>query len=65
MPGVTVGNGATISSRSVVVRDVPAYTIVLGGILQSLSNSVLTLIQSSYLNQLPGGIGQLRRYHSI
>lgn len=30
MPGVTVGNGAIISSRSVVTADVPAYTIVGG-----------------------------------
>ncbi|HBF34718.1 TPA: Vat family streptogramin A O-acetyltransferase [Candidatus Sumerlaeota bacterium] len=30
MPGVHVGNGAIISSRSVVVSDVPAYTIVGG-----------------------------------
>jgi virginiamycin A acetyltransferase len=28
MPGVKIGNGAIISSRSVVVRDVPPYTIV-------------------------------------
>ena len=30
MPGVNIGNGAIISSRSVVVADVPAYTIVGG-----------------------------------
>ncbi|WP_257305655.1 CatB-related O-acetyltransferase [Geothrix campi] len=30
MPGVRIGNGAIISSRSVVVGDVPAYTIVGG-----------------------------------
>lgn len=30
MPGVKIGNGAIIASRTVVVRDVPAYTI-LGG----------------------------------
>ncbi|HET7276202.1 MAG TPA: Vat family streptogramin A O-acetyltransferase [Longimicrobiaceae bacterium] len=30
MPGVKIGNGAIISSRSVVVRDVPAYTVVGG-----------------------------------
>jgi virginiamycin A acetyltransferase len=30
MPGVKVGNGAIIASRSVVVSDVPAYTIVGG-----------------------------------
>lgn len=30
MPGVNIGNGAIISSRSVVVSDVPAYSIVGG-----------------------------------
>ena len=30
MPGVEIGNGAIVSSRAVVVSDVPAYTIVGG-----------------------------------
>jgi virginiamycin A acetyltransferase len=30
MPGVRIGNGAIVSSRSVVVADVPAYAIVGG-----------------------------------
>lgn len=30
MPGVSIGNGAIVSSRSVVVADVPAYTVVGG-----------------------------------
>lgn len=30
MPGVKIGNGAIVSSRSVVAADVPAYTIVGG-----------------------------------
>jgi virginiamycin A acetyltransferase len=30
MPGVKIGNGAIVSSRSVVVSDVPSYTIVGG-----------------------------------
>lgn len=30
MPGVNIGNGAIISSRSVVTRDVPAYSVVGG-----------------------------------
>jgi virginiamycin A acetyltransferase len=30
MPGVKIGNGAIVSSRSVVVRDVPAYTVIGG-----------------------------------
>ena len=30
MPGVKIGNGAIVSSRSVVASDVPPYTIVGG-----------------------------------
>jgi virginiamycin A acetyltransferase len=30
MNGVTIGNGAIIAARAVVVKDVPAYSIVLG-----------------------------------
>jgi virginiamycin A acetyltransferase len=30
MPGVKIGNGAIVSARSVVAREVPAYTIVGG-----------------------------------
>jgi virginiamycin A acetyltransferase len=30
MPGVKIGNGAIVSSRAVVVSDVPAYTVVGG-----------------------------------
>lgn len=30
MPGVTIGDGAIISSRSVVTKDVPAYAVVGG-----------------------------------
>ncbi|MEL6354423.1 MAG: Vat family streptogramin A O-acetyltransferase [Cyanobacteria bacterium J06627_28] len=30
MPGVNIGNGAIVSSRSVVVSDVPAYAVVGG-----------------------------------
>lgn len=30
MPGVHIGDGAIVSSRSVVVRDVPAYSVVGG-----------------------------------
>ena len=36
MPGVKIGNGAIVSSRSVVVSDVPAYTIVGGNPAKSL-----------------------------
>lgn len=45
MPGVTIGNGAIISSRSVVVADVPAYSIVGGNpakvIRQRFSDEVI------------------------
>lgn len=30
MPGVTIGDGAIIASQSVVVSDVPAYSVVGG-----------------------------------
>lgn len=36
MPGVQVGNGAIIAARSVVVSDVPAYTVVGGNPAQAL-----------------------------
>ncbi len=36
MPGVRIGNGAIVSSRSVVVGDVPAYSIVGGNPAQVL-----------------------------
>lgn len=36
MPGVRIGNGAIVSSRSVVVADVPAYTVVGGNPAQPI-----------------------------
>lgn len=36
MPGIRIGNGAVISSRSVVTRDVPPYTIVGGNPAQPI-----------------------------
>ena len=30
MPGVTIGDGAIVAAKSIVVDDVPAYTIVGG-----------------------------------
>jgi virginiamycin A acetyltransferase len=36
MPGVQIGHGAIVSSRSVVTRDVPPYTIVGGNPAQPL-----------------------------
>lgn len=50
MPGVTIGNGAIISSRSVVVSDVPAYSIVGGNpakvIRQRFSDEVITELEN-------------------
>jgi virginiamycin A acetyltransferase len=50
MPGVTIGDGAIISSRSVVVGDVPAYTIVGGNpatqIRQRFAPEVIEVLQS-------------------
>ena len=49
MPGVTIGNGAIISSRSVVVADVPAYSIVGGNpakvIRQRFSDEVIAELE--------------------
>jgi virginiamycin A acetyltransferase len=38
MPGVKIGNGAIVSSRAVVVRDVPAYTVVGGNPAQEIKS---------------------------
>jgi virginiamycin A acetyltransferase len=50
MPGVTIGNGAIVSSRSLVVRDVPPYTIVGGNpakpLKQRFSADVVDALQS-------------------
>ena len=48
MPGVTVGDGAIIAAKSVVVSDVPAYTIVGGNpaksIRQRFDNETIKLL---------------------
>jgi virginiamycin A acetyltransferase len=50
MPGVKIGNGAIISSRSVVISDVPAYTIVGGNpakpIRQRFDPDVIATLES-------------------
>lgn len=49
MPGVKIGNGAIVSSRSVVVKDVPPYTVVGGNparpIKQRFSPEVIERLQ--------------------
>lgn len=51
MPGVKVGNGAVISSRSVVTKDVPAYTVV-GGNPARLIKHRYTLDQVAKLEKM-------------
>ena len=50
MPGVTIGNGAIVSSRAVVVSDVPAYSIVGGNpakvIRQRFSDEVIAELEA-------------------
>ena len=49
-PGVKIGNGAIIASRSVVVRDVPAYAVVGGNpaviIKQRFSPEIVSALES-------------------
>ncbi|SKA18076.1 Vat family streptogramin A O-acetyltransferase [Pantoea eucalypti] len=49
MPGIKIGNGAIISSRSVVTSDVPAYSIVGGNparvIRQRFNDETLSIIE--------------------
>ena len=49
MPAVTIGNGAIVAARSVITKDVPAYSIVAGQpakvIRQRFSDSVIEDLQ--------------------
>lgn len=51
MPGVKIGDGAIIASKSVVIKDVPAYTIVGGNpaneIRKRFSEDIIALLQSA------------------
>jgi virginiamycin A acetyltransferase len=51
MPGVNIGNGAIVAARSVVVKDVPAYTIVGGNpaqiIKQRFSDEEIARLQET------------------
>ena len=51
MPGVKIGDEAIIASKSVVVKDVPAYTIVGGNpaneIRRRFSEDVIALLESA------------------
>jgi len=50
MPGVRIGNGAIVATRSIVVSDVPAYTIVGGNpakpLKQRFPSDVIDVLQS-------------------
>lgn len=61
MPGVTIGNGAIIAARSVVVKDVAPYSLVGGNpakeIRKRFSDPVIELLQSAqWWNWSPGKI---------
>ena len=55
MPGVTIGDGAIVAARSVVVNDVPAYSIVGGNPARIIkqrftSETIQTLLQIAWWN---------------
>jgi virginiamycin A acetyltransferase len=63
MPGVTIGDGAIIAAKSVVVKDVPAYAIVGGNpaqvIRQRFSEAeIVKLLEISWWNWDVGVITQ-------
>lgn len=69
MPGVNVGNGAFISSRSVITSDVPAYDVVGGNALpgwnDSGSGTASLVEQVNRQNHSTPHNDCVRRYQSI
>ena len=56
VPGVKIGSGAIVSSRSTVVSDVPPYSVV-GGNPAKLIKLRFSRMWCSRSSRLPGGIG--------
>jgi len=67
MPGVTIGNGAIIASRSVVVHDVAPYTIVGGNPARAIrtrfSPEIIDLLQQLQWWDWP--IEKITRYRAV
>lgn len=65
MDGVTIGNGAVISGKSVITKDVPAYAIVLGDparvIKFKFSKEVIEEIENTKFWDLD--ISEINKYH--
>ena len=38
MPGVTIGDGAIVGARSLVTKDIPAWTIAIGNPARVVKN---------------------------
>jgi len=57
MPGVTIGNGAIIGAGSVVARDVPAWSIIVGSparvLRQRFEEAVIALLDRLQWWNLP------------
>lgn len=67
MPGVTIGNGAIVSSRAVVTSDVAPYTIVGGNpaklIKQRFSDEAIKMLEAIAWWDWP--VGKISRYLPI